>query len=170
MARLKVNRTSLKPRARQQAHPSQESADGSAHTRLATKKRGVAAGSSAPAPPPATAGPPLAPATDQASFDITQKIKELVRLAQEQGYLTYSDITDALPDDGMGPEELDDIYLKLRNLDVEIVDQAEVDVVQAEQQIDVATQDEVEHIQEVRKETFIQSSQETEEKTHRGNS
>ena len=28
--------------------------------------------------------------------DITEKIKELVRLAQEQGYLTYGDITDAL--------------------------------------------------------------------------
>src|ERR1039457_1529213 len=120
MARLKVNRTSLKLRARLQAHPSPESADGSAHSKLATKRRGVAVGSSAPAPPPATAGAPLAPAADQASFDIAQKIKELVRLAQEQGYLTYSDITDALPEAGIGPEELDDIYLKLRNLDVEI--------------------------------------------------
>jgi len=127
MARLKVNRTSLKPRARQQAHPSPESADGSAHSKLATKRRGVAAGSSAPAPPPATVGAPLAPTTDEVSFDITQKIKELVRLAQEQGYLTYSDITEAFPAAGLGPEELDDIYLKLRNLEVEIVDQAEVD-------------------------------------------
>ncbi len=30
--------------------------------------------------------------------NLTEKIKELVRLAQEQGYLTYSDINDALPD------------------------------------------------------------------------
>jgi RNA polymerase primary sigma factor len=67
------------------------------------------------------------PATDHSAPDITQKVKELVRLAQEQGYLTYSDITDTLPDAGVVPEELDDIYLKLRNLEVEIVDQAEVD-------------------------------------------
>src|SRR5262245_45544499 len=59
--------------------------------------------------------------------DMTEKIKELVRLAQEQGYLTYSDINDALPDNVITPEELDDIYIKLRNLEVDIVDQAEVD-------------------------------------------
>jgi RNA polymerase primary sigma factor len=59
--------------------------------------------------------------------DLQDKIKELVRLAQEQGYLTYNDINDALPDSIVTPEELDEIYIKLRNLDVEIVDQAEVD-------------------------------------------
>jgi RNA polymerase primary sigma factor len=59
--------------------------------------------------------------------DLTEKIKELLRLAQEQGYLTYNDINDALPDNIVSPEELDEIYIKLRNLDVEIVDQAEVD-------------------------------------------
>ncbi len=58
---------------------------------------------------------------------MTEKVKELVRLAQEQGYLTYNDINDALPDNIVSPEELDEIYIKLRNLEVEIVDQAEVD-------------------------------------------
>jgi len=61
------------------------------------------------------------------TFDLTEKIKELVRLAQEQGYLTYNDINDALPDNVITPEELDEIYVNLRNLEVEIVDQAEVD-------------------------------------------
>src|ERR1039458_1281254 len=60
-------------------------------------------------------------------LEISQKIKELVRLAQEQGYLTYSDINEAMPEGLVGPEELDEIYVKLRNLEVEIVDQAEVD-------------------------------------------
>ena len=60
-------------------------------------------------------------------IDLTEKIKELVRLAQEQGYLTYNDINDALPDTMITAEELDEIYIKLRNLEVEIVDQAEVD-------------------------------------------
>jgi RNA polymerase primary sigma factor len=63
----------------------------------------------------------------QAGFELTDKIKELIKLAQEQGYLTYSDINDALPDSVVTAEELDEIYIKLRNLDVEIVDQAEVD-------------------------------------------
>ena len=58
---------------------------------------------------------------------MAEKVKELVRLAQEQGYLTYNDINDALPDGVVSPDELDDLYSKLRNLEVEIVDQAEVD-------------------------------------------
>jgi RNA polymerase primary sigma factor len=63
----------------------------------------------------------------QSGLDLTEKVKELVRLAQEQGYLTYGDINDALPEGLIGPEDLDEIYIKLRSLEVEIVDQAEVD-------------------------------------------
>src|SRR5207237_9239968 len=69
----------------------------------------------------------MEPMKSQSGVDLTEKIKELLRLAQEQGYLTYNDINDALPDNVILPEELDEIYIKLRNLDVEIVDQAEVD-------------------------------------------
>ncbi len=60
-------------------------------------------------------------------IDLTEKIRELLRLAQEQGYLTYNDLNDALPDNVVTPEELDDLYTKLRSLNVEIVDEAEVD-------------------------------------------
>jgi RNA polymerase primary sigma factor len=62
-----------------------------------------------------------------ASLELAEKVKELVRLAREQGYLTYNDINDALPDVVVSTEELDDLYSQLRNLEVEIVDQAEVD-------------------------------------------
>jgi RNA polymerase primary sigma factor len=60
-------------------------------------------------------------------LEIVVKVKELVRLSQEQGYLTYGDINDVLPDTLATPEDLDEIYTKLRGLEVEIVDQAEVD-------------------------------------------
>lgn len=63
------------------------------------------------------------------AFDINEKVKELVRLSKEQGYLTYNDINDALPENIISPDDLDEIYTQLHNLDVEIVDQAEVDVV-----------------------------------------
>src|SRR5438128_331449 len=45
------------------------------------------------------------------SAEVAEKIKELVRLAQEQGYLTYSDINDALPETVTASEDLDEIYL-----------------------------------------------------------
>ncbi len=67
------------------------------------------------------------PAAPTGPFDSNEKVKELLRLAQEQGYLTYNDINDALPDSVVSPDDLDEIYTKLRNLEVEIVDQAEVD-------------------------------------------
>jgi RNA polymerase primary sigma factor len=63
----------------------------------------------------------------QSGLDLTEKIKELVRLAQEQGYLTYGDINDVIPENVVSPDDLDELYSKLRSLEIEIVDQAEVD-------------------------------------------
>src|SRR5437899_4205771 len=47
--------------------------------------------------------PSQAGSGDAPNFDLSEKIKELVRLAQEQGYLTYGDINDALPDGAITP-------------------------------------------------------------------
>jgi len=58
--------------------------------------------------------------------DLTETIKGLVHLAHENGYLTYDDINESLPD-GLTPDDLDEIFTKLRGLDIEIVDQAEVE-------------------------------------------
>jgi RNA polymerase primary sigma factor len=60
------------------------------------------------------------------AVDMTETIKTLLHLAHEHGHVTYDDINDILPD-GLSPENLDDLYTKLRNLDVEIVDHAEVE-------------------------------------------
>ena len=57
-------------------------------------------------------------------MDLNEIIQKLVHLAHEHGYLTYDDINDALPDD-LTPDDLDGIYTKLKNLDIEIVDNAE---------------------------------------------
>jgi RNA polymerase primary sigma factor len=61
------------------------------------------------------------------SAEIAAKIRELVRLAQEQGYLTYNDVNEVLPESVATPEEIAEVLLQLRNLEVDIVDQAEVD-------------------------------------------
>ena len=59
--------------------------------------------------------------------ELAEKVRELVRLAQEQGYLTYTDIKDALADALTSPAPLDEIHAQLRNLEIDIVEQAEVD-------------------------------------------
>jgi len=63
----------------------------------------------------------------KSGIDLTEKIRELLVLAKEQGHLTCDDINDALAETVVAPADLDQIYSKLNNLEVEIVDQAEVD-------------------------------------------
>ena len=55
------------------------------------------------------------------------KIKELIKLAKEQGYLTYGDLNEVLPDNIVSAEELDEIMIALRGMDIEIIDASEVD-------------------------------------------
>ena len=64
--------------------------------------------------------------TTQSAVDLTEVVKTLLHLSQENGYVTYDDINDVLPDN-LNPDDLDELYTKLRTLDIEIVDQAEVD-------------------------------------------
>ena len=136
MARSKVNRHPTKARAQQHPPLAPEFAGFSSRRKSLGKSPSLAAETANPrregnnqtalAAPAAAGAGPASPGL-AASLLVAQKIKELVRLAHEQGHLTYSDITDALPDALAGPEELDEIYVKLRNLEVEIVDQSEVD-------------------------------------------
>jgi aspartate/methionine/tyrosine aminotransferase len=70
---------------------------------------------------------------------LEEKIKELVRLARGQGYLTYDDINEAFPDNNISPEELDEVFQKLRKMVVNIVDQANVDRQSAFKQTGIKT-------------------------------
>jgi RNA polymerase primary sigma factor len=70
---------------------------------------------------------PPAVVKNEASFDLAEKIKELIRLAREQGYLTYEDVNDALPDDMVTPTDLDQVHGKLRGLEIEVIDPAEAE-------------------------------------------
>jgi len=94
------------------------------HDKAAPRKNGSsAAGGGLQPPQPAT--PALAVSHLPATIDspvVADKVNELLRLAQEQGYLTYDDINDALPDEFVTPELLDAIYSKLRGFEVEIVE------------------------------------------------
>ncbi|MCX7871869.1 MAG: RNA polymerase sigma factor RpoD [Verrucomicrobiae bacterium] len=75
--------------------------------------------------------------------EIDDRIKELVRLAKEQGYLTYSDINEALPDKILSPDDYDEILTKLRSFDIDIVDQAEVDQIRQFESFDDEEKDQL---------------------------
>jgi RNA polymerase primary sigma factor len=54
-------------------------------------------------------------------------IRDLIRLAKEQDYLTFDDINEALPDTETDLELLEDLIARLRTMKFRIIDSAEVD-------------------------------------------
>ena len=59
--------------------------------------------------------------------EIQEKIRILIKLAKEQGYLTYDDIHEVLPNDMVEPADVDAILERLRNMEFDIIDASEVD-------------------------------------------
>ncbi len=65
--------------------------------------------------------PPAPPADTQA------RIRELIKLAKEQGYLTFDDLNEALPAEVTDADELDAILTRLRRMEIDIIEASEVD-------------------------------------------
>jgi RNA polymerase primary sigma factor len=65
--------------------------------------------------------PPGAPA------DVQTRIRELIKLAKEQGYLTFDDLNEALPVEVTDADELDAILTRLRRMEIDIIEASEVD-------------------------------------------
>ncbi len=53
------------------------------------------------------------------------KIKELIKLASDQGYLTYDDINEALPESVLSAVEFDGILILLRGMDIEVIEDSD---------------------------------------------
>ena len=58
---------------------------------------------------------------------LAEKIKELVRLAKEQGQLTFDDVGEILTEKLSSPASLDFVFGRLRELEIEVVESAEMD-------------------------------------------
>ncbi|MDX6766426.1 MAG: RNA polymerase sigma factor RpoD [Candidatus Methylacidiphilales bacterium] len=55
------------------------------------------------------------------------RIKELMRLAKEQGYLTFDDLHEALPESVNNPDQIETILTELRRREIDVIDSSEVD-------------------------------------------
>ena len=51
-----------------------------------------------------------------------KEIKELITKGKKQGYLTYEEVNDALPDELMAADQLDDVVGMFGEMDIEIID------------------------------------------------
>src|SRR4051795_13427484 len=61
------------------------------------------------------------------SSEVQARIRELIKLAKEQGYLTFDDLNEALPEGVTDADELDLILTRLRRLEIDIIEASEVD-------------------------------------------
>jgi len=59
--------------------------------------------------------------------EITDKVRNLINLSREQGFLTFKDIDKALPEIATDPEELQNVISIFNNLEIKLLDSAEVD-------------------------------------------
>ena len=55
------------------------------------------------------------------------RVRELVKLAKEQGYVTFDDLNDVLPEGVTDADELDAILTQLRQMEIDIIEASEVD-------------------------------------------
>ena len=65
--------------------------------------------------------------TTKTGLDLTEKVRDLLRLAKEQGHLTYDDVNDALPDHMVTAADLDQVHSKLRAMEIDVIDPAELE-------------------------------------------
>jgi RNA polymerase primary sigma factor len=64
-------------------------------------------------------------------------IKRLITVGKEKGYLTYDEVNEALPEDLVSPEKLDDMMMIFDEMDIEIVDsEQQVQVVREAMTVD----------------------------------
>ena len=64
-------------------------------------------------------------------------IKRLITVGKEKGYLTYDEVNEALPEDLVSPEKLDDMMMIFDEMDIEIVDsEQQVQVVRESMPVD----------------------------------
>jgi RNA polymerase primary sigma factor len=91
------------------------------------KKPATPAVEGVPAPKPKSEGKPKVAKARIDTPEIQEKIRELIKLAKEQEYLTYDDINEVLPNDLVDPNDVEAIMERLRNMEFDIIDASEVD-------------------------------------------
>ena len=80
--------------------------------------------------PPKTKGHPEEEADSALKIKVNRddrnaKYKELIKLANEKGYLTYDDINERIPESIVSPEEFEGILILLRGMDIEVIEESD---------------------------------------------
>src|SRR5690606_8768506 len=59
---------------------------------------------------------------DSDGVNLQEKMRELIRLAKEQGYLTFEDLNETLPEGLVDPEQIDDVIQRLKSMGFDVIE------------------------------------------------
>ncbi len=120
-----------KPKAAKPAkRPSPKAKAPAAAKKPTVKARPVKEAKPAPAKVKAVKAPPAppAPASPQdLQKALQEKVRDLIKLAKEQGYVTFDDLDEALPEGVNDPDSMESVIAQLRAVEIEIIDSSDVD-------------------------------------------
>src|SRR5688572_32409691 len=68
-------------------------------------------------------------------------IKKLVSRAKKRGYITYDELNEALPQDQMSSEQIEDVMTSLSEMGINIVENEEAEEEDGEPEIDASSDD-----------------------------
>lgn len=91
------------------------------HDSAKADKANAAAGAP-PIPPPEFGSP-----AQLENADLQEKIRELIKLAKEQGYVTFDDLNELLPESVHEPDDIEFVLTRLRSMEIDIIDASDVD-------------------------------------------
>jgi len=72
---------------------------------------------------------------------LDDNLKLLIRKGRERGYITYEEMNDDLPDEGISPDHLDDLLMMLDEMGVELIDEIELGKRQAQRKVKATSTD-----------------------------
>ncbi|MEI6535228.1 MAG: sigma-70 family RNA polymerase sigma factor, partial [Verrucomicrobiaceae bacterium] len=128
MPRRKRGRPRKTPPANNSTSPAAVPADGNHQRGLPPKN-----GRTAALPPPTH--------TDINSPQIQERLRYLIRLAKEQDALTFDDLNESLPTGFVTPDLLDEIIIRLRSLEIEVIESTNVDRVKIKKTLNADQED-----------------------------
>jgi RNA polymerase primary sigma factor len=80
---------------------------------------------------------PAAPSVAHTSSDASNVlVRELLNLARDQGFLTRDDVVDAATEAELPPPQQEELFNRLRTLEIEITDAPEAEAASAEEEVD----------------------------------
>jgi RNA polymerase primary sigma factor len=122
-----VKSAAAKPSKSSTKHPTKADC-GATHGKNGKSPKAAAETAAAQKPAPAKATTPISSLISVIDHpDVQEKIRELIKLAKEQGYLTFDDLNEALPDNVNDPDEMETIMNRLRSMEIEIIEASDVD-------------------------------------------